>query len=106
MPLLGEKYRYIDTCQEDTSEAPPTHTIKYGEASDGNFYIGEPIQVGGGDKKLGAEIYKPPNRQAALMKLLKIDRSVGFKNRQEYCDYIVTAANAYPDSGRKKARSQ
>ena len=55
---------------------------------------------------MSAKIFKNPNRQAALVKLLKIDRSGGFKNRQEYCDYIATAADAYPDSARRHTRSQ
>ena len=83
---------------------PPT---RYGEAArTGGFYVGGPIQVTAEDKKMRAKIFKNPNRKSTITKLIKIDRSGGFKNRQEYSDYIVTAANAYPESFRKKTRSQ
>ena len=81
--------------------------IRYGEAAcKGDFYIGEPIQVTAEDKKTKSMIFKNPNRKAALAKLINIDSSMGFKNRQGYCDYIDTAANAYPESVGKKTRSQ
>ena len=71
-----------------------------------DFYIGEPIQIGAIGKKWGEKIpNQNPASKASVRKLLKIDISVGFKNRHEYCDYIVTAAHAFAGPVRKKTRS-
>ena len=101
----GKKTDISTHVRKILAKFPP---IRYGEAARaGDFYVGDPIQVTAEDKKLRAKIFKKnPSRKSAITKLIKIDSSVGFKNRQEYCDYIDAAANAYPESVRKKTRSQ
>ena len=81
---------------------------RYGDAvRKGGFYEGEPIPSMTDDKKMRAKIFKKnTDRKSAIGKLDRIDSSVGFKNRQEYRDYIVSAAHAFPESVRKKTRSQ
>ena len=79
--ILG-KDRYIDARQEDTRQVLANQIWR--SCTYGGFYIGAPIQVTAEDKKVRAEIFnKNPNRKAAIMKIINVGRSIGFKNRQE-----------------------
>ena len=82
--------------------------IQYGRAAEGGFYLGEPIKLARETRNggRGGTLKQNHDRKAAMRKHLKIDISVGFKNRQEYCDYIVTAAHAFAGSVREKTRSR
>ena len=73
---------------------------RFGLASGGKFRRGDPIK--GDKKKRMAEFFgKAPGRKSALMRIIRIDTSSGFKSRSEYCNFIVAAAQSHPACVRK-----
>ena len=79
---------------------------RFGKASGDKFYRGEPIKGDREKQRRMKQISREgADSKAALRKIMSIDTTTGFKSRSEFCNYIVSAAQAYPSCVRKKTRT-